>query len=249
MGAAPSLSKECMDTRFHVEMAAQPDDSTCGPTCLQGIYEYWGDRLPLPQLIAEVRRLEEGGTLAVLLAHHALRRGYEVTIYPYNLQWLDPTWFELPSSQIVEKLKLQFAHCKDRKLRLSCKAYSEFLELGGKLQFADLSEALIGRILGRGVPILTGLSSTWLYRAAREHPSTWQEDDVAGEPVGHFVVLCGYDQQRRSVLVADPFRENPIRSEPTYELSVDRVLNAILLGILTYDANLLLVEPKKDPVT
>jgi hypothetical protein len=235
-----------METRFHVEMAAQPDDSTCGPTCLQGIYEYWGDRLPLAQLIGEVRHLEEGGTLAVLLAHHALRRGYRVTIYPYNLQWLDPSWFELSRPQLVAKLKSQFERATDRKLRLSCNAYREFLELGGELRFADLSARLVSEILGRGVPILTGLSSTWLYRAAREDPKTWQEDDVAGEPVGHFVVLCGYDRTRRTVLVADPFRDNPIRSEPTYEISVDRVLNAILLGILTYDANLLLVEPRKE---
>jgi hypothetical protein len=29
----------------------------------------------------------------VWLACHALRRGYDATIYTYNLQLFDPTWF------------------------------------------------------------------------------------------------------------------------------------------------------------
>ena len=36
-------------------------------------------------------------TLAVLLGCHALRRGYEATIYTFNLQVFDPTWFEEPT--------------------------------------------------------------------------------------------------------------------------------------------------------
>lgn len=235
-----------MEHRFHFSIGAQPDDSTCGPTCLQGIYEYWGDSLPLPQLIGEVRALQEGGTLAVLLAHHALRRGYRTTIYPYNLQWLDPTWFGLPKESLVAKLRDQMKHAEDRKLRLSSNAYATYLELGGELRFADLSTGLIAGILSRGVPILTGLSSTWLYRAMREDRVTFQDDDIRGAPVGHFVVLCGYDSLSRKVAVADPFRDNPIKSEPIYEVAVERVLNAVLLGIVTYDANLLIVEPRED---
>ena len=36
---------------------------------------------------------------------------------------------------------------------------------------------------------------------------------------------------------------NPLATEHLYELDIDRVINAILLGILTYDDNLLVIRP------
>ncbi|MCA9161211.1 MAG: hypothetical protein KDA72_22930, partial [Planctomycetales bacterium] len=74
-----------MRNEFKFDIQAQPDDTTCGPTCLQAVYSYFEDEIPLPQVIAEVPGLAAGGTLAVLLGDHALRRGYDATIYTYNL--------------------------------------------------------------------------------------------------------------------------------------------------------------------
>jgi hypothetical protein len=37
---------------------------------------------------------------------------------------------------------------------------------------------------------------------------------------------------------------NPLATEHLYELDIDRVINAILLGILTYDDNLLVILPR-----
>lgn len=65
-----------MRSPLHLEILPQPDDTTCGPTCLHAVYSYFGDALDLSTVIGEVQTLEEGGTLAVLLGLHALRRGY-----------------------------------------------------------------------------------------------------------------------------------------------------------------------------
>ena len=63
-----------METKLEVEILTQPDDFTCGPTCLHALYQYFGDEIPLEQVIREVQFLEGGGTLDVLLANHALKR-------------------------------------------------------------------------------------------------------------------------------------------------------------------------------
>ncbi len=47
------------------------------------------------------------------------------------------------------------------------------------------------------------------------------------------------------MLVADPLETNPVSGSISYAVSIDRVICAILLGILTYDANLLIIEPRK----
>jgi hypothetical protein len=99
--------------------------------------------------------------------------------------------------------------------------------------------------LRRGVPVLTGLSSTYLYRQAREHGGDDAADDVRGEPQGHFVVLCGYRPKTQSVMVADPFRQDPMAPGQPYEVGLERLIGAILLGVLTHDANLLTIEPGK----
>lgn len=231
------------DSEIALEILPQPDDTTCGPTCLAAIYRYWGDPLPLPQVIEEVERLDDGGTLAVLLACHALRRGYRATIYTYNLQVFDPTWFQSAPGYMAERLEEQIAVKDDARVRRASRAYLEYLRLGGRMRFEDLTPALIRKYVRRRVPVLTGLSATYLYRTPREYGEEMHWDDVRGVPTGHFVVLCGYDPANRAVLVADPLADNPLSETHRYAVDVDRLVGAILLGILTYDANLLVLEP------
>lgn len=233
-----------MTTRLHLEMAGQPDDTTCGPTCLHAVYEYYGDSISLQQVITEAKSLEGGGTLAVLLGNHALKRGYKATIYTYNLHVFDPTWFSEKGVSLTEKLKAQEAIRQEEKLSFATHGYLEFLESGGILKFEDLTLNLIRQFLKKSIPILTGLSSTYLYRAVRENPENNEDDNIAGSPSGHFVVLFGYNKETREVLVADPYKKNPVSGDHYYSVSIARLLGAVLLGILTHDANLLIIEPK-----
>lgn len=239
-----------MEARLEFDIHAQPDDTTCGPTCLQAMYHYYGDQIALEDVIAEVGSLgDEGGTLAVMLGAHALKRGYKATIFSYNLMLFDPSWFKTPGIDLQAKLTEQLRHKDAPKLRVATQAYVEFLRLGGKVRFEDLTSQLLRRYLKRAVPILTGLSATYLYQCEREiFPGGRYavSDDIRGEPTGHFVVLCGYDQEMRQALVADPYAANPVSSDLFYHVDINHVICSIMLGVLTYDANFLLIEPKKD---
>lgn len=239
-----------MESRLHLDIAPQPDNNTCGPTCLHAIYTYYGDHVPLSQLITEVPALEEGGTLAVLLGCHALARGYTVKLYTYNLTVFDPTWFQPGGPPIADRLRAQMAVKDIPKLRLASQAYLEFLRLGGILRMEDMTGALLRRYLKRAIPIIAGLSATYLYNEPRESGLESRPDDIAGTPQGHFVVLCGYDAQERSVLVADPQQPNPLAAHTEkYDVDLDRLMCAIMLGVVTYDSNVMVIQPKgkKDP--
>ena len=226
-----------------VTILPQPDETTCGPTCLHSIYSYWGEEDPLQAVIARTRALAQGGTFAVFLACDALARGYAATIYTYNLTVFDPTWFE-DGMDIAERLVCQREVKSEYRLQYATEGYLEFLALGGRLRFVDLSPALVHAVLRRRLPILTGLSSTYLYRNARGYGPDDIPDDVRGVPVGHFVVIAGYDETRRTVLVVDPYSPTPYGPSLQYWISVDRVVGAILLGIVTHDANLLVIHPR-----
>jgi hypothetical protein len=187
--------------------------------------------------------LVEGGTLAVMLACHALERGYQATIYTYKLQLFDPTWLQPGVTDLPRKLREQMRVKDDPKLHAASEAFLRFLDLGGRLRFTDLTPALLRKYVSQSIPVLTGLSATYLYRTQREYGENNDYDDVRGEPAGHFVVLCGYDRQKKTLSVADPLLPNPVSSLPIYSVDIHRVLNAILLGVLTYDANLLVIRP------
>lgn len=237
--------------RLPVEMLPQPDETTCGPTCLHAIYRYWGEREPLSEVVFRTRKLEQGGgTFAVFLACDALRRGYQAVIYTYNLKVFDPTWFT-PGVDIAERLRRQREEKRDNlRLQHATEGYLEFLSLGGRLRLTDLSPRLIRGLLRRNLPILTGLSSTFLYRTAREYGPNDLPDDVRGNPSGHFVVMAGYDRDLHTVLVADPYGPHPYGPSRDYWVNINRVVDSVLLGIVTHDANLLVIYPpqqKREP--
>jgi hypothetical protein len=232
------------DIALPVRVLPQPTETTCGPTCLHGVYAFHDDSVALDTVIDETRSLLDGGTLSVFLARHALERGYDATIYSYNVQLFDPTWERFDTGCVIDKLKQQAEQTNDSKLRTSSMAYIGFLEAGGQLRFDTLKEELLRTLLNRSGPILAGLSATFLYRTARENPRTNEFDDIGGEPSGHFVVIAGYRQRTRELLVCDPWQPNPLTEANRYWLDVDRVISSVLLGVVTYDANMLMIEPK-----
>lgn len=233
------------------DISRQPTDSTCGPTCLHAVYRYWGDPVTLEQVIEETRTLRRGGTLGVNLGCHALNRGYSVSIYTYNLQLFDPTWFARPET-IAERLVAQkVAKSYDPSLIEASDAYLEFLSLGGSVHMRDFDASLAAEGLQHAQPMIAGLSSTYLYDMMREWGPNDEPDDIRGLAQGHFVVFSDYDPLSMTLHVADPYfysRNDLGTSESRYHrFPLTHVVSAVMLGVLTYDANLIVVRPQPSP--
>jgi hypothetical protein len=221
----------------------QPDDVTCGPTALRKVYHFYGADVPMSAILGEIDRNADGGTLAVNLATSAARRGFGARIYSYDLRIFDPTWRDLPRERLEEKIRRRIPHLTHSKTRQSARAYLDLLDLGGDLAFDELTPGLLKRILNRGHPILAGLSATHLYGMPRERhdPETHLllDDDEAGDPMGHFVVISGYEHWGRRFIVLDPSEHVPQTEDGRLIVDAQRLTNSILLGDLTYDAVLL----------
>jgi len=169
---------------FHIE--SQPTDSSCGPTCLHAVYRYYGERISLQKVLTEVKKLPDGGTLAVLLGNHALKRGYRAKLYTLNLNVFDPSWFQKPGLDLSQLLKKQIkAKKNNHQLVTACRSYLDFIELGGVISMVDFSDSLVKRHLQRKEPILAGLSATYLYQCPREYGDPMDYDSVRGVPQGH----------------------------------------------------------------
>jgi hypothetical protein len=232
---------------LQVQRFLQPDDVTCGPTCLRKVYDYYGVELPVEEVMGEIDRNEDGGTLAVFLGASAMKRGFRARIFSYDLRVFDPTWARLPMKEVAAKIHERLPYLKHAKARRAGKAYLDFLRMGGEVGFEELTPQLLKRILNRDHPILAGLSATYLYRMPRERhdPRTHElvDDDVAGDPVGHFLVISGYEHWGRRFVVLDPSAHVPLTEDGRQVVDAQRLINAILLGDLTYDAVLLELWP------
>ena len=233
-----------------LNIRTQPDDETCGPTSLHAIYNYYGHKIALKEVIGTIEHSLSGGTLSPLLGKHALMHGFDATIYVNNLELFDPTWFKksrVPRDVLLSKLSSQDKFKHGQTVATASKAFQDFLSLGGNIRFKTVDVQLLKEYFNQNIPILTGLNATYLYRTSRElftPEGTSFFDDISGMPCGHFVVLCGYDDKRRRVVVADHFRENPLSGNNYYKVSIARLINAIMLGAASYDAALLIITPK-----
>ena len=213
-----------MDIELPITIKRQPDYTTCGPTSLHAVYSYYKDTIPLIEVIDEVHKHELGGTMSIHLAVHALRRGYEVDSWIFSVKHFDPTWFKQETDYLAKiEARLQAKGLiDDVRYGAAFNALKEFFGLGGLLHCVIVTPKLIGSIIKRGTPILTGTNGTFLYQCARETDAG--PDDVCGDPFGHFVVLCGYHSKEGTVSIADPLMDNPLHGSKYYRASVYRLI-------------------------
>jgi len=226
-------------------MNAQPDGITCGPTCLHAIYRFYKAKISLEEVIEKVSYLENGGTLAVLLGCHALEQGYQAKLHSLNLYVLDPSWINFSSHLLLEKLRHQALHSKNKKVITMTNAYIRFLELGGTISFTEINEDLLCAYFEKNIPLLSGVNATYLYQNMRDYTGEDNQvvyDEFLGEPTGHFLILRGYDKEQRKLFVADPYLPHPLSQMHYYAVPFSRWLHAHLLGAMTNDAELLAIH-------
>jgi hypothetical protein len=72
------------------------------------------------------------------------------------------------------------------------------------------------------------------------------DDDVAGAPTGHFIVVSGYEHWGRRFSLRDPSGHVPVTEDGRLVVDAQRLTNAILLGDLTHDAVLLELWPETE---
>ena len=143
-----------------------------------------------------------------------------------------------PSACCAARYKGRRAPARDR-------GYLEFLRTAAACASPACRSTCMRGILHCRLPILTGLSSTYLYRSAREFGADGTPDDIRGHPAGHFVVIAGWDDARgacwssirtaqsvrdvarildrhRSRARGDPARHRHPRREPARRVSAPR---------------------------
>lgn len=229
----------------NLKMPPQPDDVSCGPTCLSAVYNFFGMPIPIEQVRKGVTMVPGGGTSAAYLGLDAMARGFATQIHVYDLNLFDPTWSGLDAKDITAKIQERMANMNlNEYAKVMYDGYIKFLDKGGKIVMEDITPDTLKRVFDGGAPILACVSDTWLYRSMRDYTTKENkavDDDIKGDPEAHFIVLHG--MEGNDILVADPYAKNPLGPDSYYRISYNKFLHALLLGVLTLDANLLIITP------
>lgn len=234
--------------RLPVPRLVQPDDVSCGPTALTAVLQFHGAKLDLPAVRSATPVNPDGGTLAPHLGRAALSFGFAVRAHPLALKVFDPTWRGLPREALRDRVGRRLQTRPEGRERRVHEAWLGFLDAGGEVALGELRASELVGAIDRGHPLICGLCVTWLYQHARELPDDNQIDDIEGQPVGHFVVICGYERGGAKFVVADPWPQPPFaHDDGLYVVSRRRLTQAILLGDATHDAVLVEVLPGARP--
>jgi hypothetical protein len=238
---------EFMQKSLKVSILPQPDEESCGATCLHAVYQFFQYQVPLAEVVGSVVKIDSGGTLIPFLGQHALAQGFASTIVPFDVRVFDPSWKRCSPKDLRDRLLQSAERRPDAKTSLAVRAYAEFLSAGGEIRFDEPRCELLQDYLLKGFPIISGVSATYLYQSKRETEELGDigYNDLLGQPRGHFVVIEGFDGKMDTVSVADPQYRNP-RSPGCQHLDYPcpHFLNSVLMGSITFDAAFLIVQPR-----
>ena len=137
---------------MHIKIHTQLDDESCGPACLHAIYHYYGLDISLDEVTRTIERSLSRGTLSPLLGKHALQRGFQASIYIYNLVIFDPSWFknnEVENEVLIEKLTAQMRYKNEPYITMESQAFIDFLSLGGRVRTHPLNANLLKKYFNK----------------------------------------------------------------------------------------------------
>lgn len=209
---------------------------TAGPHCLAQIADYYGVKLEANDVVAHTRMVYGSGTYDASIALAANHYGFDTQLYTYNLMALGADWFRLPPDLLLKRIEFKAADAEGKR-KNSLEAYAQYLKHGGRLLFELSPEFAILNALKQKKPVIVGLCQNYLYALKAE-----QTDLGLGDPIGQFVVIDGF--KKNEFHVVDPWPDIPFSKNGTYWVNASALTASILLGQATFDACILVLEPK-----
>lgn len=235
-----------------VRQQYQPTNTTCSPTALSMLLEYYGEKLDPLDIEVKVPQCVNGegekiGTINQQLATWCLSNGFDVVLYTFDCQIIDQSWAELSAEHQLERMKLRkdgwiVPSVGEEWTKQYTQSYIDFISAGGILNIQPaVTTKLLYKLLETG-PILPCVSYSTMYGAARSRNADEiksVDDDINGRAMNHSVVVYGNDEAG-NFLIADPWRKPGLHT-----IEPERMIASISTAQIECD-NLLFQLEKKD---
>jgi len=159
--------------KFKVPFYKQEGKNDCGPTALQMVLEYLGEKHSREELMNSVDSDKSGVTWTLGIAKAAAELGFKVEFYSAHVGF-NPENFEL---EFLKKYADDPQSSKQKIERLQKQAY----ELGVKIQEKSISlKELLSNVSKNCIPIIL---------------LDWSKIKGTSDFIGHYVPIVGYDDE------------------------------------------------------
>lgn len=239
IGLAQNLARRHFN--LPIVSVRQTDDISCGLCCLRMVMLYHGKDVTIELLQQMMPPSQDVGLYDSQVGLAAMKLGFTVTIFSYNYRIFHPLWNHLNRDELIQKLQLKKDMDNSPQLAFPVERYIEFLKTGGNLLFYPLSKEMVLAHFDHELPLIVALDMNFLYDCA-----DFQDESSNSRPT-HFVVLHGYDLERNTFDVTDPWYNIPIPHEDGhYSLDADRIINAIMIAQEKHDSAVIVIQKKAE---
>jgi len=206
-------------TVYEIKHQYQPTNTTCSPTALSMLLDFYGEELSVHDISAKVPQVknekgENFGTINQQMATWCKSLGFDVVLYTADVQVIDQSWSKLAPKELIDRLEARKSGLKVPSLgklwnTAYCQAYIDFIRSGGELHVVNaITTSLLYKMLKNG-PVLPCLSFDTLYgkgKISNIGEKETKPDDVNGKAWNHSVVIYGNDVNG-NFLIADPWEK------------------------------------------
>lgn len=198
----------------------------CGAAAMSMVYKYFGKNISEKEIEKEIGGFLKFGSFATDHALMAIRFGFTVVCYSYNLEYFEPNDAKLSQQDLIKRTMFLI---KKEKKNLHKKELNSILKvLGGEVDFRMRMPSLniIRKFLDKKLPVVLIVNSVILF-----------ETKFGGKKdldMGHYLVLTGY--QKEKFYYNDPY------CGKNYSISSDKLIFALSNNALYCSAYLLVVN-------
>lgn len=194
----------------------KPDEETCGAVSIVNVLKNFGVEASLQSVLEKLGVTAEDKTHAPQLAICLSQLGMDTAVISNSPFVTPPDWRGLSSNQVTPRLEQRVKLLKEEQASPSTTEASgevaflknsefllRYLQSGGKLEVAPITQNLVDRFLDQGYLLIAGCTDSELWGKLKV-PHSLEFDDIRGRAGGHFVVVFGKDNDGK-YLISDPY--------------------------------------------
>lgn len=211
------------------------DSYSCGPSCIKNIFESYGIKKSLAEILNEIGVSDKDSTHVPQLGRYLLGKGFDVELLSSCPNNYSPDWGNKSREEVIELLK-QWVTTNIADMWIKDAIFLLFYLMdGGVVNQLDLSTRILDEYLGKGYQVLACIDETWVW-GQRKISGVAKYDSIKGHTNGHYVVI--YEKDGNDYLISDPYPTGITGKEGLYRVSKDKML----VSILTWAKQLLVLK-------
>ncbi len=223
-----------MKIKLGLKPFKQESAEGCGAAALRSILDFFGKNMGEKEIMEAAGGVQKGeehyGVLMIHMAAFAYRAGFFIHAYIYDMGLLKPEWERIGKEELAANLETLKAKFSSENKKTNEDIIDSILQLlknnqDVKIKVPDKKDII--RFLEKGLPIMISVKAMLLEADSKIKPD-----------VGHYVVVSGYDSEKETFSVVDPFYGNE------YDVDEARLMLAWHINAIESSAYLLAFEAK-----